>query len=56
MDSIVSAVKKVFGKNRRCIVCEERMAEFCVKGVKNTCYCKECAQEQFGDLGLLEEL
>lgn len=35
-----------------CTSCEERDAEFCIKG-SSECYCKECAIEHFGDLGVL---
>jgi hypothetical protein len=40
----------------KCIICEEKKAEFCVKGVSKYCYCRDCAQEQFSDLSLLEKM
>ncbi|MFH2020002.1 MAG: hypothetical protein ABIJ34_01185 [archaeon] len=39
-----------------CIICEKNPAQFCVKGVEKYCYCKDCAEEQFGELGLLERI
>jgi hypothetical protein len=36
---------------KKCIICDDA-AEFCVKG-SSECYCKVCAQDQFGDLNLL---
>ena len=57
MDSLVSEVKKTIKqKTKLCLICEEKEAKFCVKGIKKNCYCKDCALQQFGDLGLLEKL
>ena len=60
MDSVVSNinsfVKKHLRKERQCIVCEEKTALFCVKGIPKDCYCKDCAEEQFGELEMLEKL
>jgi hypothetical protein len=57
MDSIISDVKASLPvKKKLCIVCETKEAKFCIKGINKTCYCKECALEQFGDLDLLEKL
>ena len=41
---------------KKCIICEEEEAEYCVKGMPNQCYCKECASEQFHDLASLQKL
>ena len=57
MDSLVSEVKQTIKqKTKLCLICEEKEAKFCVKGIKKNCYCKDCALQQFGDLGLLEKL
>ena len=57
MDSIVSEVSKdIKPKKKLCILCEEKEAKFCIKGLPKDCYCKECAEQQFADLGLLEKL
>jgi len=57
MDSLVSEVKQyIEQKVKICAICEDKEAKFCVKGLKKNCYCKDCALEQFGDLGLLEKL
>ncbi|MBN1385570.1 hypothetical protein JW968_01170 [Candidatus Woesearchaeota archaeon] len=41
---------------KKCIICEEEEAVYCIKGMPNQCYCEECAKEQFSDLGILEKL
>ncbi|MBN2367727.1 hypothetical protein JXC34_01815 [Candidatus Woesearchaeota archaeon] len=56
MESITSVVKSSVKTIRKCILCEEREAEYCIKGLIKDCYCKECALEQFSDLGLLEKI
>jgi hypothetical protein len=50
MDSITN------NKNGLCIICEEKEAEFCIRGLPKDCYCKECAVESFGDIEVLERL
>ena len=40
----------------QCIICEEKPAVFCIKGMSDTCYCKECAEAQFSDIELLEKI
>jgi len=37
--------------SKKCILCGEP-AEYCVKG-SSECYCKECAENQFGDVDYL---
>jgi len=37
---------------KKCIVCEEKDAEFTIKGSSKG-YCKECAEEHFGDISVL---
>jgi hypothetical protein len=39
----------------RCILCDAP-AEYCVKGARETAYCKECAIDAFGDVGVLVPL
>jgi len=57
MDSIVSEVSKyIRPKPKLCILCEENETKFCIKGLPKDCYCKVCAEQQFGDLGLLQKL
>ena len=60
MSSISKEVKKEEGKidkekPKKCILCENP-AEYCVKGVPNTCYCRECALKQFKQLNYLQKL
>jgi hypothetical protein len=50
MDSILS------GKKSLCIICEENEAEFCIRGLPKDCYCEECAEENFGDVQVLERI
>ena len=40
--------------SKKCILCDDE-AEFAVKGTNNF-YCRDCASEQFGDLGLLQKI
>ncbi len=42
-------------KPRKCILCGIP-AQFCVKGLPHTCYCRECALKQFKQLNYLEKL
>ncbi len=56
MDSLISEVKNSTLSKKVCFVCEKNEAKFCIKGVPNNCYCKDCAKEQFSDLSLLEKL
>jgi hypothetical protein len=60
MDSFVSdakaSVKENRLKKRLCALCEINSAEFCIRGLEKDCYCRQCAEEQFGDLELLEKL
>jgi len=39
---------------KKCIICGEP-AEFCIKATSDF-YCKECAQENFSDIELLETI
>lgn len=39
---------------KKCIICEEE-AEFTVKGTSDY-YCKECAEEHFADLDMLQKV
>ncbi|MFO8016072.1 MAG: hypothetical protein R6U32_03135 [Candidatus Woesearchaeota archaeon] len=36
---------------KKCIICGDK-AEFCIKG-SSEFYCRECAEEQFGDINML---
>lgn len=62
MSSILREIKKeekkaeVSKNGKVCTLCEEAPAEFCVKGMSNLCYCRECAQEEFGSIDYLEKL
>ena len=40
---------------KKCVVCDAE-PEFCVKGIPHDAYCRECAEEHFSDLGLLERI
>lgn len=42
--------------NNLCIICEEKPAEFCIKGMTSYGYCRACAIDQFSELSLLEKL
>ncbi|MBU0758015.1 MAG: hypothetical protein KKF44_08135 [Nanoarchaeota archaeon] len=56
MDSITKEViSDVIQKKRKCIFCEEEMAEFYIKGAPKDRYCKECALEHFSSLDCLEK-
>jgi len=48
--------KKLMDKNKLCIICEETNAEYCIKDLRKDCYCKKCAEDSFGDLGLLQQI
>jgi hypothetical protein len=37
---------------KKCIVCEQKAAEFAIKD-SSEYYCKECAEEHFGDISVL---
>lgn len=37
---------------KKCIICNAE-ATFCVKGSSDTCYCHDCATDQFGDVTYL---
>ena len=41
--------------NKKCLVCGE-IAEYCMRGLPNNAYCKECAQNYFKLLSYLEKL
>ncbi|MEM4397173.1 MAG: hypothetical protein QW757_00950 [Candidatus Woesearchaeota archaeon] len=58
-DSILTSVKVSQKSNQKktlCIICEEKEAEYCIKGIPKDCYCKECAEESFGSVDVLEKL
>jgi len=40
---------------KKCVICDAE-AEFFVKGIPNDRYCRECAEENFNDLELLEKV
>lgn len=54
VSSSVKAAKKV--KTKICFICESNKAAFCIKDVPEDCYCKECAEEAFGDFECLQKL
>lgn len=41
--------------NKTCFICEKEKAEYVIKGTDDF-YCKDCAEDAFGDLELLERL
>jgi|SaaInlLV_10m_DNA_3_1039740.scaffolds.fasta_scaffold39827_2 hypothetical protein len=41
---------------QECIICENNNANYCIKGMDNYSYCKECALQQFSDVSLLQRL
>ena len=47
-----SKTKKV---SKTCFICEKSKAEYAIKGTEDF-YCKDCAEDAFGDLDLLEKL
>lgn len=56
--SIIRAVKKEekrLTKKKKCIACNEE-AEFCMRGLPENTYCRDCAQEYFKFLNYLEKL
>jgi hypothetical protein len=56
--SIIRAVKKEekrLTKKKKCIACNEE-AEFCMRGLPENIYCRDCAQEYFKFLNYLEKL
>ncbi|MFH1590178.1 MAG: hypothetical protein ABIB43_06440 [archaeon] len=42
-------------KKQSCIACK-KPAEYCMRGIPENCYCKECAQDYFKLLSYLEKL
>ncbi len=50
MDSIQNN-KKIL-----CIICEEKEAVLCIKGLPRDAYCRDCAIESFSDTEVLEKL
>lgn len=43
-------------KRPLCIICEEKEAEYCIKGIPKDCYCYDCAIESFDSIDVLEKL
>lgn len=41
--------------SKRCIICDGE-AEYCMRGIPNNTYCRECALEYFKFLNYLERL
>ncbi|MFH0875041.1 MAG: hypothetical protein V1859_03825 [archaeon] len=57
MDSIGEELKRELDpKKKKCVVCEDNIAEYCIKGSTKDCYCTECATENFSSLDYLEKL
>ncbi|MCF7861798.1 hypothetical protein K9M79_06150 [Candidatus Woesearchaeota archaeon] len=40
---------------KKCIICEESKADYKIRN-SNEFYCQECAERNFGDIGLLEKI
>ncbi|MEM3374065.1 MAG: hypothetical protein QXE31_02475 [Candidatus Woesearchaeota archaeon] len=55
-ESIINLVKSVKEKKPLCIICEEKEADYCIKGIPKDCYCYDCAIESFGSVDVLEKL
>jgi hypothetical protein len=58
MDSIIEKVAASVSRQKKsiCIICEENDAVYCIKGLPKDCYCRECAEDNFGDVSVLEKL
>jgi hypothetical protein len=57
MDNIIEEVLKELPKKKKlCIMCEEKEAQFSIKGIPKDCYCRQCAIESFGDVDVLEKI
>ena len=54
-DKIESALTKSKTRQGKCVICSVQ-AEYCVRGVPEDCYCKECAEEFFQSLEDLDKL
>jgi hypothetical protein len=53
--SIVKEVTKGLVQKKKCIVCA-KPAEFCMRGVPENTYCRECAKDYFKLLSYLEKM
>lgn len=49
----VKSVEKKPVMAKKCFVCEENKAEYYIKGEPDDSYCKQCAEDAFGDLDCL---
>ena len=49
----VKSAEKKSAPIRLCFVCEENKAEYYIKGEPEDAYCKECAEDAFGDVECL---
>lgn len=57
VEEVSSAAKSLHKQNDKiCFICEVNKAEFCIKGAPGDCYCKECAEDAFGDVDCLEKI
>jgi len=54
---VKQAEKKLKKKlnSKKCIICNET-AEYCMRGIPNNVYCRECALEYFKFLNYLEKM
>jgi len=57
--NVIKKVKKeekvIVKNNRKCIVCGET-AEYCMRGIPTSTYCRDCAEEYFKFLNYLDKL
>ena len=56
IDEVSKDIKMPKEKYKVCFICEAKRAEFFIKGNPEDAYCKECAEDSFGDLEYLERL
>lgn len=47
--------REVSNSKKKCIICNGS-AEYCMRGLENNTYCRECALEHFKFLNYLERL
>ena len=56
MESLKQEIQETIStKPKKCILCEEKVAQYHIKGRPKDCYCKECALEHFSSLDYLEK-
>ncbi len=55
INSLHKEAKAISAANRKCIICQGD-AEYCMRGMENNTYCRDCALEYFKFLNYLEKL